>query len=646
MGAAWLAPGYFRAACRPLLLPFLPSTSSSQRPAIMSYIHRTVIDGKGYSFKLPSLGLPDPAGEWVVVECCIAKPPSVLDDIFGGSSSGPSPFPPTSPPPKRRMRFPFGDYTTIQVNHDHAIWYLPILGLSPEVGDDCYKAFEIFTVRVQRKPSEEEQTSGGNDATTPMAPLSRSPSTLSLASASESKASSFANLDIASTFSDISLANSASTSSLGASSSVTSTTPSDDSDDGDDSDTCVDFGLDTGGMPPLSAMISVLRSKARDAAKALSGQMAKDAFSLVDKIGGSFDLEPNLSINTSFRGQILWLRYVDKLPQGDPVPAWAKSIDPRLENPSYWAVKLSERICYHQARVPKQYAQRYWDLLTGPGLPCKLDNHFKEEDQWIKLQYQPSSWGWLKLCGELPSKSSALLKVKPIPPDYACQPAGASAGASYMLNNYQILIEQDGEEYTALEPLAELVDPVADGFLRQLAEYASAAGAPGKIPYYTSAAVDLAEEKNWASSLYHVGIRLRDGGSRFNIDKTPYPHRLVVSLPGTGRHLARFGTFERVPTGAKATERKTIELTIHVPPGAHDIVLRVADAPQGKFKKIEYVLRRQKETEPIKEDEWKPFVVGPKDGWVLSYFANLARLSFGTTRLLRPPPGTKSFSDK
>lgn len=93
---------------------------------------------RGYIFVLPSLGLVDPAGEWVSVKAAITTSArqSASVALQNPSLNGPP-------------CYPSGEYTIVEAEYEGAVWFLPIVQHSEaaEAGEP-----DFFTVQAQRVP--------------------------------------------------------------------------------------------------------------------------------------------------------------------------------------------------------------------------------------------------------------------------------------------------------------------------------------------------------------------------------------------------------------------------------------------------------------------------------------------------------------
>lgn len=129
--------------------------------AIMtSHDYTTCIDGKGYRFTLPSLGLPDPQGEWVTIQAALTT--NQVDTLDALNK--------VKDKTEGVLRSPSEDRVTIDVLHEEATWLLPIL--QPEGREET----QAFMLKVRRLPAR-----GGEHATAQNEELSaRAASSLSL----------------------------------------------------------------------------------------------------------------------------------------------------------------------------------------------------------------------------------------------------------------------------------------------------------------------------------------------------------------------------------------------------------------------------------------------------------------------------------
>lgn len=94
-----------------------------------------VIDERGYFFALPSLGLPDPAGEWVTIKGAVGIEQQALPLVLNSSSTTTA-----------RMRSPGVDDKVMDVEYQGALWLLPLVAPRGKPNDPP----EVFNVRVQR----------------------------------------------------------------------------------------------------------------------------------------------------------------------------------------------------------------------------------------------------------------------------------------------------------------------------------------------------------------------------------------------------------------------------------------------------------------------------------------------------------------
>lgn len=99
-----------------------------------SSTRQTLIDERGYVFLFPSLGIPDPKGEWISLRAAIGTQDVATPILENPDTQAP-------------LRFPTGQEHVIDLEQDGVVWQLPCL--KPET---IYKDPEIFTVRVRRFP--------------------------------------------------------------------------------------------------------------------------------------------------------------------------------------------------------------------------------------------------------------------------------------------------------------------------------------------------------------------------------------------------------------------------------------------------------------------------------------------------------------
>lgn len=94
--------------------------------------NQSVIDKRGYIFSLPTLGLPDLAGEWVHVEVAIASKDAGILALNAGAYDAP-------------RRFPCSQDSVIDVEYEGAVWILPLCAPEKSANDT-----EVFTLKARR----------------------------------------------------------------------------------------------------------------------------------------------------------------------------------------------------------------------------------------------------------------------------------------------------------------------------------------------------------------------------------------------------------------------------------------------------------------------------------------------------------------
>lgn len=94
----------------------------------------TVVDERGFIFKLPHLGLPDPTGEWVLVKAAIGTKAAALDRLVNDSSL------------KAPLREEEDDCEMTAFDFQGALWALPLL--KPPASPNAPPQF--FSLKVRR----------------------------------------------------------------------------------------------------------------------------------------------------------------------------------------------------------------------------------------------------------------------------------------------------------------------------------------------------------------------------------------------------------------------------------------------------------------------------------------------------------------
>lgn len=579
-----------------------------QPPDNMSFDHCTIVDGRGYRFTLPRLGLPDPQGEWVLIEGATSAANLEMVKV-----------PPT--PANSTMRFPFGDCKTISVRHDGATWELPLLEAKGEV--DPF----FFKVRVRRVLATGEEAQEKDEPTTQPTTSSTDVSHKSAAGV-DSVASTLAATTLgASKTSSTKKAKTSRTppkASISGSSGRKASTPS------KTENPCT--SASSAHLTPATEPTIQPPPGAPQPKPACANGLCVDCTKHMGAARGNYRLDTlyDWKMNEILKHRLCWTKYVDVLPKGDCLPPEITSHPSYKKQKGIWAVDLQQRTFYLLNSTPPDVRATAWLALTMPhvGLPCVIANNVLGVDL-----AQPRGFYMPILGGAQLADGPALLKVVPISPSrYACQPTAASTETSFFLNRFKLLVEQPGRQYAA-EPLGRPVHVAEDAVLSMLGQWAMAeGGAAGDKMAFCSVPGPLPG----LDELHNVGIRLRDGGARLRIISKS-KDRKRIKLPGTVFFHALFGDEESLDKMgdkkmAKPDAQKTKEVSLRsssIPPGPQDLLLRVVDEPQGLFRELQYLFRQRGSFLPVKESEWKAMEAPMLDEWVVKYFLNIARQSFG-----------------
>lgn len=252
------------------------------------------------------------------------------------------------------------------------------------------------------------------------------------------------------------------------------------------------------------------------------------------------------------------------------------------------------------------------------GLPCLVKgNHI---DVWSR--------GFRAFGLEIPSTGlvdgAARFKLVSNKGDYSCQPAAASAYASYILNHYSLVVKQAETEVTVYAPHGEVVEKKWDYLFRDLAEYSSA---------QLGRSLLFSEEPRWGRGAYVVmgfGVRLRDGGARLPLKpKNNSTSTMQMHLPGLAALCDGWATFGSFLATSDHQDGTTVDVRLPATKDSQDIVLRVAERANGDYDKIEYALRASGSVVPIKDEEWQVLDSAMIDEVATLHILNAARLSFG-----------------
>lgn len=348
------------------------------------------------------------------------------------------------------------------------------------------------------------------------------------------------------------------------------------------------------------------------------------------------NIEEDLPINVAFKS-INFIRYVDHLPEGDAFPLHARLIDRRLAPNDIWSVSQILQTYFVATRRDPGRRMETWHLLTSSsqGLAGTVNN---TRFDYVLAGISRSA----PVQGSSLKSGEAFMKLLPIglDGDYQCQPTSASPEASYILNHWEIVIEQEGVQHQIHQPLAQDVDWEDYGFFCQLAEMASAEGAPGRIKYV--------QRPYWyAEELSGVAVRLRDGGSRLPLE-VDEQGRLWFQLPGDPHLHSKWGRFDgkdaelelqRVPDPPVLAELRVVALE-----EPHDVVFKVNETDSGDFHSLFYVLRARDSFDPVKRNDWLALDSSILEEWMIRFLLNLTKVTWGCLNrdLLRPPAAAET----
>lgn len=626
-----------------------PSSSRHQLPAscslifaafsslvlAMAFEYTTFANGNGYRFVLPSLGLPDPKGEWVTIEAALTTTTNRLNAHKTLSRAKYS--------SRCRMLSPSAGGVTVDVEHDGALWLLPIL--QPDGKDDP----QAFTLRVRRYPA-------------PGTPAAAPPQNEDLLS--DAAASLFPNgHKSAST----SLASKA-TPTRGATSSEASSSHRPLSHfSSSASGSSEDESSDEDKEKMIEEMVSHLEQLATRTWYE-GGQMIptidthspdRSNVTLVEALGplsNNIRYYEKFNWSYTFDTTILHLVYIDELPEGDPIPAQLRKS--YHESGEQWSVDFTKRTLYHKPALPCALRQQVWQAITSPkGLPCRIssdnllvvDLGLAPRHNFIELPTTTASSASLPQQQQQQQLRNGPAKLKVIsnPPGYACQPSGASPEASWFLNRYQLIVEQGNRTWPATDNLAKYVELNEEILYCLLAQAAATVGSPSSSSSTRSGSSRSRPTRmaygqqpppiQHFTTMFNVGIRLRSGGARFPvINKGPKQRHPRLLMPGTACWHALYGDYENVGIikrhdPIKSDKTREVDLRLPVPPvGRQDILFRVQDHEEGKYEILEYAFRKQGSFDAVREKEWKRVVPGRGvEEWVVEFFLKLARESGG-----------------
>lgn len=270
-------------------------------------------------------------------------------------------------------------------------------------------------------------------------------------------------------------------------------------------------------------------------------------------------------------------------------------------------------------------AHRELNEKGSRGLPCTVvdgviliniyGRAFRLSQQHMTPTAVPNSLG---------EATTTLLKLR-YSHDSICQPKAATPSASYICNTNRVVIDQyhlDGtsQRYHFDPHAAQIVD---DGWAALFFVLADLTGGQSvRIPY----AAPVAQNPT-ARLLRGIGVRLRDGGTRFPLTPTPDNWTEIV-LPGDAFVLASLKKLGVTPSVA-ADGGIHIKLNIPATALPQDIILCPNESKVGGYKRLRYALRLRMDQSPIKDwQALQPRRLGI-EAWVVAFFLNLARESRG-----------------
>lgn len=551
----------------------------------MSFDYHTFVDGKGYRFTLPSLGLPDPAGQWVLVHGAVTT--NQTDTLAALSK--------TSSNTQSAMRYPPGDCVTIDVTHEGALWVLPLLDLKGST--DC----ETFTVKVRRvAPPRDDDDQDGNLAAT-FTRLNTS------YSATSSQLTESRSLSPTASVSDASLCALSLDDTVSVASTVQTLATSDDEEDSDWSSTS-DSGSDSEGDP-----------------EDYEDRTCACCAETIAPMRSNYRYNSKIQWGLELRGLITRTEYVDKLPARLPFSTRLLRKIHGDRDPT-WTVDNDAGILYHLTTMQPQVRSMLWLALTKPnvGYPCAVaPGGVVSVDLGIQQDVR------FKLPSPKLAPGPALLKVEPITGNYNCQPTAASPEVSFFLNNFKLIIEQGTLRLPACEPLAEYVLLHEEILLGLLGQCASAEKAcPGKQMMFCVHAPPIPGAKEG----YNVGVRLRDGGARFPILQRARG-RKRIAMPGSCFLQSMHGDLSLIARmkdpSFDRNQIREVPLRMAVPEGQQDIVYKVEDAADGYYSVLKYAFRPVGVLTRIEEDEYREVEVHHMDQWSVEFLLNMARTSVG-----------------
>lgn len=233
--------------------------------------------------------------------------------------------------------------------------------------------------------------------------------------------------------------------------------------------------------------------------------------------------------------------------------------------------------------------------------------------------------------------------------DSVWQPQAALGESSYVLNGFTIRFtsDQTGQQDEWV-PRGRWLDEAWEAFLCALAQVLTIEGQANtaqsssnvsrhlrrRIVYTRSAGLSVS-----ARWIYGVGVRLDDGGARFELEDSPDGESSMLKMPGDLWQHKLYGTF----LIAQGNNPSTARVKLRIPPTGkpQDVILRIT----AGLKRIKYAVRPREgkgAALPIGKREWQHLRTGDgedvADEWVECYFMNLRRRSRGgkDEPMLRP----------
>lgn len=110
--------------------------------------HQTATNASGYLFQLPPLGVPDPAGDFQFVLAAIGTKPQcekLLEDHQASSAK-----------PRRIHYLQEGSHALVQVEHEGAIWFLPVFPCNSDAEPELLK-MELRRQIINAVPARERR---------------------------------------------------------------------------------------------------------------------------------------------------------------------------------------------------------------------------------------------------------------------------------------------------------------------------------------------------------------------------------------------------------------------------------------------------------------------------------------------------------